>query len=412
MINNKTIPCIIGLGYVGLPLFIEIQKKFKTIGFDTNKKRITELKKKIDKNLEHKKKDLILKNNSYFTNKIDYIKKSNFYIICVPTPIFKNQIPNLVPVKKACEILGKIIKKDDIIILESTVYPGVTEKFCVPILEKKSGLKNNKDFFTGYSPERINPGDKSHSINKIKKILSFNNIGNLKKKIIVDVYKCVSKSLIYSNKIQESETAKLIENIQRDLNIGLMNEILQTCDKLKIDFQEVLRLAKTKWNFCNFQPGLVGGHCLPVDPYYLSYIAKKYNYKTSIILAGRNMNNNMVKFVKKKIIERIKKNNLLNKKFKILILGLTYKANVADFRNSLALKIYFILKKTYKNVYAFDHFYLEKQKKIKVERNINNLKKYDLIIPLVNHDKIKKKIIMLTKKNSKILDIFGFYKNY
>jgi nucleotide sugar dehydrogenase len=191
-----------------------------------------------------------------------------------------------------------------------------------------------------------------------------------------------------------------------------MNEILQTCDKLKIDFQEVLRLAKTKWNFCNFQPGLVGGHCLPVDPYYLSYIAKKYNYKTSIILAGRNMNNNMVKFVKKKIIERIKKNNLLNKKFKILILGLTYKANVADFRNSLALKIYFILKKTYKNVYAFDHFYLEKQKKIKVERNINNLKKYDLIIPLVNHDKIKKKIIMLTKKNNKILDIFGFYKNY
>ena len=307
MINNKTIPCIIGLGYVGLPLFIEIQKKFKTIGFDTNKKRITELKKKIDKNLEHKKKDLILKNNSYFTNKIDYIKKSNFYIICVPTPIFKNQIPNLVPVKKACEILGKIIKKNDIIILESTVYPGVTEKFCVPILEKKSGLKNNKDFFTGYSPERINPGDKSHSINKIKKILSFNNIGNSKKKIIVDVYKCVSKSLIYSKKIQESETAKLIENIQRDLNIGLMNEILQTCDKLKIDFQEVLRLAKTKWNFCNFQPGLVGGHCLPVDPYYLSYIAKKNNYKTSIILAGRNMNNNMVKFVKKK-------NNRKNKK--------------------------------------------------------------------------------------------------
>ena len=268
----KIIPSVIGLGYVGLPLFIRLQKKFRTIGFDTDISRILKLNHKVDINKEFSKKDLILKKGSFFTKKVSRLKKSNFFIITVPTPVNKNNIPNLKYLKKSCLIVGKILKKNDIVFFESTVYPGVTENFCAKILEKKSKLRLNRDFFIGYSPERINPGDKNHSVDKIFKIVSTNNQSTMK--VAKKVYSCISKKLTFTFNIKEAESAKVIENIQRDLNIGLMNEIYKVCYKSNINFKNVIKLASTKWNFLKFNPGLVGGHCLPVDPYYYSSFAK------------------------------------------------------------------------------------------------------------------------------------------
>ena len=270
--SKQIYPCVIGLGYVGFPIFKELIKKFKVNGFDINKKRITELKKGIDNN-ETIRKKFFLPNRNKITNSLNDIRKSNFFIICVPTPIFKNNKPDLTLLIKATKNIAKIIKKDDIIFFESTVYPGVTRKICLPIIEKYSSLKEGQDFHIGYSPERINPGDKTHKINNISKIVAFEN-----KKIknrVLEVYKSITNKIIISNNIEEAETSKVIENIQRDLNIGLMNEIYKVSKKINIKFENVIKLAKTKWNFIEFNPGLVGGHCLPVDPYYFSFLAKK-----------------------------------------------------------------------------------------------------------------------------------------
>ena len=401
-IKNKINPAVIGLGYVGLPIFIRLNKKFKTIGFDSNKSRVNQLSNKKDFNKEFTSKNLKLKNGSFFSSRYNELRKSNFFIVTVPTPIFNDNSPDLRNLISVSNILKKIIKKNDIIFFESTVYPGVTEKVCVPIIEKGSGLKNNIDFYIGYSPERINPGDKMHSIEKINKIVAIN-----KKKFSIanKVYKNLAKKLIFSENIKEAEASKVIENIQRDLNIGLMNEIYQVCDKSEINFNNVLKLAGSKWNFIKYSPGLVGGHCLPVDPYYFSWFAKKLGLNTKIILAGRKTNNEMVKFTKEMILKKIRKYKFNSKKIKVLIMGLTYKKNVADLRNSLSIKVFQSLKKKFHKLNCYDPLIdkIHKKKYLLIDKR--NIKNFDVYIVLTKHDSIKKLIRSL--KNKKIIDVFS-----
>jgi UDP-N-acetyl-D-galactosamine dehydrogenase len=402
MINKKIIPSVIGLGYVGLPIFLRLNKKFKTIGFDIDKSRIEQLSKRRDTNKEFKKNKLALNNKSLFSSEIKDLKKSNFYIVTVPTPIFKNNTPDLRNLVNVSNILKKIVKKDDIIFFESTVYPGVTEKICVPIIENKSNLKNNKDFFVGYSPERINPGDKNHSIEKINKIVAIKKDKLDKAKL---VYKYLAKKLILTDKIQEAEASKVIENIQRDLNIGLMNEIYQVCLKSNINFNNVIELAGSKWNFIKYNPGLVGGHCLPVDPYYFSWFAKKLKLNTKIILAGRKTNNDMVKFSKKIIIQKIKQHGLNPKKIRVLILGLTYKKNVADLRNSLSIKLFESFKSCFRKLSSYDPIIDKKFSKKYSLINRNEIKNFDAYIILTKHDSFKTIFKLMNKKI--LIDIFS-----
>ena len=400
----KIIPSVIGLGYVGLPLFIRLQKKFRTIGFDTDKSRISKLNQKVDINKEFSKKDLILKKGSYLTKKISRLKKSNFFIITVPTPVNKNNTPNLEYLKKSCLIVGRILKKNDIVFFESTVYPGVTENFCAKILEQKSKLKLNRDFYIGYSPERINPGDKNHSVDKIYKIVSTNNRSTMK--VAKKVYSCITKKLSFTFDIKEAESAKVIENIQRDLNIGLMNEIYKVCYKSNINFRNVIKLASTKWNFLKFNPGLVGGHCLPVDPYYYSSFAKKHGVKTNLILSGRKINNSMYKFIYSKLVKKILSLKIDFKNSRILALGLTYKKNVSDIRNSYAIDIFKLLKKRFRKIDVYDPLLKNKKfKDIKVLDNLN-IANYDLIINLVNHDIFKSEILKIKKNKKNYLELF------
>jgi UDP-N-acetyl-D-galactosamine dehydrogenase len=326
------------------------------------------------------------------------IKNSNFYIVTVPTPITKNNSPDLKFIKSAFGTISKYIKQNDIIILESTVYPGTTLDICKKIVQKNN--KNIK-FYIGYSSERINPGDKIHNIKNISKVVSI----DAHKKVIFlvkNVYKNVSKKIVFTKKIYEAELSKLIENTQRDLNIGLMNELMILCEKANLDFNEVIRLANTKWNFLRFKPGLVGGHCLPVDPYYLSYFAKKLNFKTQITLAARKTNNYMEHFIYKKIILELKKKDQ-NKERKIAILGLTYKPNVPDYRNSLALNIYKKLKKVYKKIIIYDPV-IEKsfRKKNQIKNNLKDIINSETFILLVKHKQIDF-VINLAKKNKKTI---------
>jgi len=383
---------ILGLGYVGLPIFLSLKNKFETIGFDIDRNRISDLKKKYDKNFEFTKKQLYTSKESHYTNNIKDLKKCNFFIVTVPTPVSLNKKPEFKPLFSACSILKKVTSKNDIIFFESTVYPGTTK-----FLKKK--FFNKKKLIFGYSPERINPGDKKNTLKKIHKIVSFDGNNKKLKKKILSVYKYISNNLVISNSIENAEMSKVIENIQRDINIAFMNEILMVCEKLNLNFNEVLDLAKTKWNFLDFSPGLVGGHCLPVDPYYLYTLAKKRGHDAKFMLAGRKVNDFLVKFLEKKILEKIKK--IENKK--ILICGLTYKANVSDTRNSLALKIFknISVKKNI-SVEAFDpvinikHF----QNK-KINNKIKNLSKYGLIIVLINHSKYSNQLKKHKKKNKR-----------
>lgn len=404
----KISPCIVGLGYVGLPIFLRLSKKYSTIGFDINKTRIKELISKRDVNSEYNKKDLILNNNSNFTNNASDIQSCNFFIITVPTPIYKNKKPDLRPLILATKIISKYIKKNDIVFYESTVYPGVTEDICAKIIEKISKLKCQQDFFIGYSPERINPGDSKHKVEKINKIVAFKKVPNEIKDKIINVYKKISKKIILSDSIKESETSKVIENIQRDINIAFVNEIFIICQKLNLNFANIFKLASTKWNFLRFSPGLVGGHCLPVDPYYLYALAKKNKINAKFMLAGRNVNNEMENFVYKSIIKKIKSFNCR----RILIAGVTYKANVADVRNSLALNIYKRLKKNKNfNTYCYDPIINNKYiKKYKILSSLNFKKNFDLIVPLVPHVKLLKDLNIYKKVNTIFFDIFDFYK--
>ena len=395
-------PCVIGLGYVGLPILLNLSKKIKTIGFDINKKRILDLKNSIDTFNEFKKRDFV-KKKIFLTNDVFKAKSANFFIVAVPTPISKSKYPDLSHLKKVSENISKILKKGDIIFFESTVYPGVTNNLCKTILEKKSKLIEGKDFFIGYSPERVNPGDKNHSLKKIDKILAYPH--QFKIKNIVSLYKNLAKKIIFTKNIEEAETAKVIENIQRDVNIGLMNEIFIVCKKLNINFYNVLNLAATKWNFIKYKPGLVGGHCLPVDPYYLSYISKVNKFDTKIILAGRSINNSMKKNIYTEINKLINKKIFKNKK--ILLCGLTYKENVADLRNSMQLEIFKKLKKNKKNIFGFDPILnRDIAKKFNLISKDKDFKKFDIYIVLTNHSLIKKKLKKLNNKKF-IFNIFN-----
>ncbi len=400
--KKKILPAIIGLGYVGLPVFLRLQRKFKTIGYDIDKKRVISLNKKIDHNKEFKPNNLKILNRSEITFDKKKIKSTNFYIICVPTPIFENKRPNLGPLISATRVISKIIKKGDIIFYESTVAPGTTEKM-IEILELKSKMKEGKDFCVGYSPERINPGDKKNVIEKINKIVAFEHKNNSEILRIKKVYKNLSKKIIFSNKIKEAETAKVIENIQRDLNIAFINEILVFSRKFGLDFKKIYNLASSKWNFVRFKPGLVGGHCLPVDPYYLSNFSLSKNFKLKTVLAGREVNEKMVEFSVDQIKREVSK-NFQDKK--ILLMGLSYKPNVSDIRNSLSLKIYQKIKKKCKNTYAFDPLCTKKDQIIYKINNSLKDEKYDLAVILTKHKIFKNVIKDLMHKKIKILNLF------
>jgi len=336
--ENKKIS-IIGLGYVGLPLAVLFAKKHRVIGYDINSDRINELNNFIDSTneIESSKLKEVLKNNNNGVLKVssnkNELKNSDYYIITVPTPINEENKPDLAPLFKASELVGSILSKGAIVIYESTVYPGATEEDCVPILEKKSSLKFNKDFFVGYSPERINPGDKKHTVEKIIKVTS----GSTKEiaEEIDKLYSCViSAGTFKATSIKVAEMAKVIENTQRDINIAFVNELAKITSKLDLDTKDVLEAAGTKWNFLNFSPGLVGGHCIGVDPYYLAQKAEKAGYFPEMILAGRRINNSMGKFVVSECIKLLLKNDINIKKANALILGFTFKENCPDIRNT------------------------------------------------------------------------------
>ena len=334
MINKNNINiAIIGLGYVGLPLAVEFGKKFTTFGFDINQSRIKELQSGYDMTLEVKFEELIQSSNLKLTSVIDDIRNCNIYIITVPTPIDSEKKPDLRPLKNSSKSVGKLLNKNDIVIYESTVFPGATEEVCVPILEKYSGLVFNKDFFCGYSPERINPGDKEHTLTSIKKITS----GSTPK--VATQVDLLYKSIITAGthktpSIKVAEAAKVIENTQRDVNIALINELSLIFNKLEIDTEAVLEASGTKWNFLPFKPGLVGGHCIGVDPYYLTDKAIKVGYDPQIILAGRRINDNMGGFVVSEVLRLMELKNISIDSANILIMGLTFKENCPDLRNT------------------------------------------------------------------------------
>ena len=330
---NELKLAVIGLGYVGLPLALAFAKRRKVIAFDTNKERVKELISGIDRNLEATSKELNIKKKINYTNNQNKLKEANCFIITVPTPIDEFKKPNLTPLVKASKMVAKFIKKGDVVIYESTVYPGCIEEVCVSILEKVSGLNYNKNFFCGYSPERINPGDKKHTISNIKKITSGSTpeIANL----VDDLYnEIVRVGTHKTSSIKVAEAAKVIENTQRDLNIALVNELSIFFNLLNIDTKEVLDAAGSKWNFLPFKPGLVGGHCIGVDPYYLTYKAKSIGYHPKIILSGREINDKMGSYVCKEFIKGMKKKNIKIRNSKVLVMGLTFKENCADIRNT------------------------------------------------------------------------------
>jgi len=352
---------IIGLGYVGLPLARLFATNYAVVGFDINQKRIDELKKGRDHTMEIECDVLkkVLKDNKentvglYCTYNIEDIKDCNYYIITVPTPVDKNNRPDLVPLYRASETVGKVISNGDIVIYESTVYPGATEEDCIPVIEKTSGLKFNQDFFAGYSPERINPGDKEHTVEKIKKITSGSTpeIGEKVNKLYASV---ITAGTHLAPTIKVAEAAKVIENAQRDINIAFVNELKKIFDRMNIDTNAVLKAAETKWNFLPFKPGLVGGHCIGVDPYYLAQKAQEYGYHPEIILAGRRMNDSMGEYVASEVVKKMIKKGLQVKGANILILGITFKENCPDVRNSKVIDVIFALKEYETNITVYD----------------------------------------------------------
>lgn len=402
---------VVGLGYVGLPVAIEFGKKREVIGFDINKDRINLLKKAEDPTLAVDKKDFKEAIYLNFTNNADDIKDCNIFIITVPTPVDENKKPNLYSLEKSSETVGSLLKKGDIVIYESTVFPGATEEICVPILEKNSKLKFNKDFYCGYSPERINPGDKTHTLSKIKKITAGSTseiateVDELYKEIIV-------AGTHKTKNIKEAEAAKIIENTQRDINIALINELSLIFNKLGIDTESVLEAAATKWNFLPFRPGLVGGHCIGVDPYYLTFKANEIGYNPEMILAGRKLNDGMGLHVVNEVSKLMTKKKIQIMKSNILIMGFTFKENCPDHRNTRVIDLIKIFKSFGCNVDVYDPW-IDKKKVINeykiepIDKPIND--KYDVIVIAVAHDEFKsmneKQIRSYGKNNHVLYDI-------
>ena len=390
---------VIGLGYVGLPLAVEFAKKYKTVGFDINQGRISELMSGHDSTLEVEDNllDSVINPSNEFgllcSNELTDIESCNVFIVTVPTPTDKNNKPDLTPLYKASETVGGVLKKGDIVIYESTVYPGVTEDECIPVLERVSGLKFNQEFYAGYSPERINPGDKKHTVTKILKVTSGSTpevaveIDNIYKSVIT-----AGTHLAASIKV--AEAAKVIENSQRDINIAFVNELSKIFNKLGIDTHEVLEAAGTKWNFLPFKPGLVGGHCIGVDPYYLAQKAEEMGYHPEIILAGRRMNDGMGSFVASEVVKNMVGKNINVNNSKILMLGITFKENCPDIRNSRAIDVVRELKGYHTEVDVYDPW--AKKEEVKHEYNIDLLTKaselqsdYDAVVLTVAHDEFK-----------------------
>ncbi len=410
MFKKKLKISIVGLGYVGLPLAVSFSKYYKVFGFDLNKDRINNLQKGYDETLEVNKATILKSKNLTFTKNLKDLKKCNCHIVTVPTPIDKFNKPDFRNLISASRMIGKILKKNDTIIYESTVYPGATEEICVPILEKNSNLKFNVDFYVGYSPERMNPGDKKHNVENIIKVTSGSN--EVTANFVNKLYKSIVKAGTYkASSIKVAEAAKVIENTQRDINISLINELSLIFNKLNIDTEEVLRAAGTKWNFLPFRPGLVGGHCIGVDPYYLTYKSKKLGYNPKIILAGRNLNDNMSTHVANKLFLKMREKKIKIVNSKILIMGLTFKENCPDIRNSKVFDLVKRLKKSKAKISVYDPWVNIKIKKLKEVNLIKKPKKqyFDCIILAVSHTIFKKmgikKINNFTKKNHIIFDL-------
>ncbi|MGB2685739.1 MAG: nucleotide sugar dehydrogenase [Olleya sp.] len=411
--NNKI--AIIGLGYVGLPLAVEFAKKYKVVGFDINKDRVNSLNNGHDSTLEVSDDNLkhVLKSDSDkgLELSFDYnaIADCNIYIVTVPTPVDKNNRPILTPLIKSSETVGKLLKKDDIVIYESTVYPGVTEDECVPILEKESGLKFNKDFFCGYSPERINPGDKQHTVANILKVTSGSTpeIG-IK---VNDLYaSIITAGTHLAPTIKVAEAAKVIENAQRDINIAFVNELAKIFNKLDIDTHAVLEAAGTKWNFLPFKPGLVGGHCIGVDPFYLAQKAQEVGYHPEIILAGRRLNDSMGEYVATEVLKLMVTNDITIKNAKVLMLGITFKENCPDIRNTKAIDVYNALTNFNMNVDVYDPW--ANTNEVKSEYGINTIEtlsgEYDAIVHVVAHKEFSEiNLDSLKHRNSIVYDVKG-----
>ena len=410
--------CVIGLGYVGLPLAVLLNKKFHVIGYDINPQRIKELEQGYDRTREVSTEEL-KNSNIYFTDNPEKISEAKVIIITVPTPIDNYNIPDLKPIKSASKTVGKYMKKGAVVVYESTVYPGLTEEICIPILEKESGLKWKKDFNVGYSPERVNPGDKHHTIDKIKKVVA----GDTPEitEFLAQMYGSVITAGVHkAPDIKTAEAAKVIENTQRDLNIALMNELSIIFNKMGIDTKAVLEAASTKWNFLRFQPGLVGGHCIGIDPYYLTFKAQSIGYHPNIILAGRRVNDYMGKFVAENTVKTLIKAGKTVKGCKVLILGLTFKENISDIRNTKVIDVYNELREYGIDVYIYDPYaYPEEVKEeygIDLLKDIKENSPYDAIIVAVKHkpfveelDFKKYKELMKNEHQPVLIDIKGVY---
>ncbi|MBO2581699.1 Vi polysaccharide biosynthesis UDP-N-acetylglucosamine C-6 dehydrogenase TviB [Shewanella algae] len=402
---------IIGLGYVGLPLAVEFGKKYSTFGFDINEGRVCELRDGKDSTLECTSEELAEAKLLKYTSSLDDIKSCNFYIVTVPTPIDESNAPDLTPLKKASEALGRVISANDIVVFESTVYPGATEEVCIPIIERVSGLKFNKDFFAGYSPERINPGDKVNRLTTIVKITS----GSTPE--IADVVDEVYSSIVTAgthkaSSIKVAEAAKVIENTQRDLNIAIINEFAKIFNRLDIDTEEVLKAAGTKWNFLPFKPGLVGGHCISVDPYYLTHKAKEVGYSPEVILAGRRINDGMGSYVATQMVKKLTSKKIHIDEAKVLVMGFTFKGDCPDVRNTKVIEIVKELKSFNIKVDVYDTW--ANSTEVKHEYNItliDELKSnyYDGIILAVDHSELKsmgiEKIRSLGKDKHVVYDV-------
>ena len=415
LIEKKKTLAVIGLGYVGLPIALEFGRKLKVIGFDINAKRVEMMRNSIDPSQELEK-EAFDGCDIEFTNDLEVLKQANFFIVAVPTPVDEHNVPNLVPVQRASDTIGKVIKKDDYVVFESTVYPGCTEEDCLPIIEKLSGLKCITDFKIGYSPERINPGDKEHTLAKIIKVVSGCDKESLD--VIAKVYELVVTAGVHkASSIKVAEAAKIIENTQRDLNIALMNELSIIFDRMNINTFEVLEAAGTKWNFLKFQPGLVGGHCIGVDPYYLTHKSKELGYDSQVILAGRVINDGMAGYVAKKVLQHIIQNNGNIKDAKVLVMGATFKENVSDIRNSKVADVVNELKSFSLNVHVSDPH--AESAELQHEYGFGLVAEiaddYDAVIITVPHNTYKSLddayFAGITKPKAVIADLKGIYRN-
>jgi len=409
---------VLGLGYVGLPLAIEFAKHYKTIGFVINEKRVQELNNGRDHTLEADEDVLrkVLEAQSedqglFCTADAKQLKECNYFIITVPTPIDENNKPDLTPLIKASQTVGKVLDKGDIVVYESTVYPGATEEECVPILEEFSNLKFNEDFFVGYSPERINHGDKLRTVTKIIKVTSGSTPESAER--IDRLYKSIITAGTHkASSIKVAEAAKVIENAQRDINIAFVNELARIFNRLDIDTRDVLEAAQTKWNFLNFQPGLVGGHCIGVDPYYLAQKAQQIGYHPEIILAGRRLNDGMGEFIAQEVIKQMTKKDIRVKDANILILGITFKENCPDVRNTRVVDILWELKDYGANITLYDPWAISSQVKEEYGWDcVNNLEEdvlFDAVVLAVAHDQFKSlDLRKITKQNRVIYDVKG-----